>query len=350
MFYRDQLGRAMHSIRLQKISKKFEDTVFNDLSLTIPSGKFFALLGPSGCGKSTLLRIIAGLDSVDSGNIFLGNQNITNTPAHQREIHLIFQSYALFEHYSIFENIAYGLRIRKVPQPLIEKKVNKLLKSFHLENLKHKSPSTLSGGQQQRVAIARAIANEPKVLLLDEPLAALDLKLREKMLLELMDLQEELQTTFIYITHNQEEALAVADHMAIMDANGKIIQCADPQKLYESPGNSYIANFVGLTNLLSKAFFDTNKIPINHCSPRYSIRPENIQISKKPFFTSSINLKGQIDSIVYQGCYTKYCIRLPDQTKLHVFSQNTNRISRQFDYDDSVFISWEYTDLVALEN
>src|SRR5579885_1784966 len=208
----------MRSIRLEHIKKVFDgETIIDNLSLTIPSGKFFALLGPSGSGKTTLLRLIAGLEIPEQGKIFLGNQDITHMPVNERRINTVFQNYALFPHMNVFDNVAYAMKLKKVPKDIIEQKVIKMLKIVHLDKHIYKSIRQLSGGQQQRVALARAIINEPDVLLLDEPLAALDLKLRERMLLELIELQDTLKTTFVYVTHDQFEALTVADYMAFMN-------------------------------------------------------------------------------------------------------------------------------------
>ncbi|GAM26823.1 hypothetical protein SAMD00019534_099980 [Acytostelium subglobosum LB1] len=226
----------MRSIRLEKIKKSIGGgLIINDISLTIPAGKFFALLGPSGCGKTTLLRLIAGLEKANAGKIFLGNEDITEDAIHERPINIVFQNYALFPHLDVFDNVAYSLRLNKLPKIVIEQKVFKILEAFHLENHIYKSPSQLSGGQQQRVALARAIVNEPDVLLLDEPLAALDFKLRERMLIELIELQDKLKTTFVYVTHDQFEALTVADQMAIMNHEGEIEQIGTPKEIYEFP-------------------------------------------------------------------------------------------------------------------
>src|SRR5476651_575254 len=242
----------MRSIKLDKLKKSISGgMIINDISLTIPAGKFFALLGPSGCGKTTLLRLIAGLEKADAGKIFLGDEDITNVPIHERPINIVFQNYALFPHLDVFDNIAYSLRLKKLPKIVIEQKVFKILEAFHLENHIYKSPSQLSGGQQQRVALARAIVNEPDVLLLDEPLAALDFKLRERMLIELIELQDKLKTTFVYVKHDQFEALTVADQLAIMNTKGEIEQIGTPKEIYEFPHSSFVAKFVGTTNILS---------------------------------------------------------------------------------------------------
>ncbi|MCB0486509.1 MAG: ATP-binding cassette domain-containing protein, partial [Flavobacteriaceae bacterium] len=207
----------MRSIVLKGVKKSISSSfLLDEIDLTIPAGEFFALLGPSGCGKTTLLRLIGGFEKVDSGKIFLGDTDITDLPIHERNINTVFQNYALFPHLNVYDNIAYSMRIEGRPRHQIKNKVERLLHAFHLEDHAYKTPNQLSGGQQQRVAIARAILNEPDILLFDEPLAALDFKLRERLLLELIELQDELQTTFVYVTHDQFEALTVADHMAIM--------------------------------------------------------------------------------------------------------------------------------------
>ncbi|MBF5059608.1 ATP-binding cassette domain-containing protein [Candidatus Neptunochlamydia vexilliferae] len=252
----------MRNIRLQEMTKsQGEGLILNKVNLAIPSGQFFALLGPSGCGKTTLLRLIAGFEKPDSGIIYLGNTNITDLPVNKRPINIVFQNYALFPHLNVFNNVAYSLVIQKIPKEEIEQRVIKILKTFHLENHIFKLPAQLSGGQQQRVALARAIINEPEVLLLDEPLAALDFKLREKMLVELIDLQDKLKTTFIYVTHDQFEALTVADQMAIMNHDGEIEQIGTPKEIYEFPVSSFVARFVGTTNILSGTLHNIETSP-----------------------------------------------------------------------------------------
>src|SRR5579863_4478838 len=294
----------MKSIKLESIKKSFQgESIFENLSLVIPSGTFFALLGPSGSGKTTLLRLIAGFESVDGGAIRLGDQDITHVPVNQRRINTVFQQYALFPHMNVFDNVAYGLTIRRLPADLIEQKVIKVLHAVNLEKHIYKPIQQLSGGQQQRVALARAIVNEPDVLLLDEPLAALDLKLREKMLLELIDLQSTLKTTFVYVTHDQFEALTVADYMAIMNHDGEIEQVGTPKEIYEFPVSTFVAAFVGTTNLFKGilhitheryqielaglGMFDVvppkDKAWLRHGNLVYmSLRPEKIEISKSP--------------------------------------------------------------------
>lgn len=362
----------MKSIRLQNLTKKIsEGTIINDISLHIPEGKFFALLGPSGCGKTTLLRLIAGLESADSGSIFLSNEDITHLPIHQRPINIVFQSYALFPHLNVFDNVAYSLKIKKLPKDVIKQKVLKILEAFHLENHIYKLTSQLSGGQQQRVALARAIVNEPTVLLLDEPLAALDFKLREKMLIELIELQDKLKTTFVYVTHDQFEALTVADQMAIMNHKGEIEQIGTPKEIYEFPISSFVAKFVGTTNILEgklrnletdpeieieglgcfKIFISQKKEwMIEGCNILMSIRPEKIFISKKEVKNFSNMLKASVEAIVYHGRSTQYNVVLKNQLKLQVFEQNEEHFPQEdIDYDNEVYLYWQKENVVILE-
>lgn len=363
----------MRSIKLDKLKKSISGgMIINDISLTIPAGKFFALLGPSGCGKTTLLRLIAGLEKADAGKIHLGDEDITDVPIHERPINIVFQNYALFPHLDVFDNIAYSLRLKKLPKIVIEQKVFKILEAFHLENHIYKSPSQLSGGQQQRVALARAIVNEPDVLLLDEPLAALDFKLRERMLIELIELQDKLKTTFVYVTHDQFEALTVADQMAIMNSKGEIEQIGTPKEIYEFPHSSFVAKFVGTTNILSGILrnLDTPEpeieIPdLGHfklyiaqkkpwmsegCDILISIRPEKIFISKKEVKNFSNTVKGVVQSIVYHGRSTQYNILLKNHMKLQVFEQNEEHFPQQvIDYDNEVNLYWQKENVVILE-
>ncbi len=252
----------MRSIKLKNLSKSISGgKIVSNIDLTIPAGNFFALLGPSGCGKTTLLRLIAGLEKADAGQILLGNEEITHHPIHERPINIVFQNYALFPHLNVFDNVAYSLKLKKLPKLLIQQKVLRILEAFHLEDHIYKLTTQLSGGQQQRVALARAIVNEPAVLLLDEPLAALDFKLREKMLIELIELQDKLKTTFIYVTHDQFEALTVADQMAIMNHKGEIEQTGTPKEIYEFPLSSFVAKFVGTLTFLAENCATSITIP-----------------------------------------------------------------------------------------
>ncbi len=363
----------MRSIYLKNVKKSYgSGRVLSKINLKIPSGKFFALLGPSGCGKTTLLRLIGGFEQVDDGKIMVGDQDITNLPINKRRIHIVFQNYALFPHLNVFDNIAYSLVIQKRPKEEIKQRVMRIIRAFHLEKQIEKHPSQLSGGQQQRVAIGRAIINEPDVLLLDEPLAALDYKLREKMLLELIELQDKLQTTFVYVTHDQFEALTVADQMAIMNHDGEIEQIGTPKEIYEFPVSSFVAKFVGTTNILNGVMRNLEidpevevenvgrlKVYIPQKKPWManggdvvmSLRPEKIFISKKPAKNFSNQLKGIVHSIVYYGRSTQYNVKLPSGVRLQVFEQNEEHFPHEdIDYDDEVYLYWQRENVVLLEH
>lgn len=364
----------MRSIRIEKVTKSYNgEIIIEDLSLTIPSGKFFALLGPSGSGKTTLLRLIGGFETADSGKIYLGDKDITDLPINKRRVNTVFQNYALFPHLSVFENVAYSLNIKNIDKDTIEHKVMKILKSFHLENHVNKRIDQLSGGQQQRVALARAIINEPDVLLLDEPLAALDFNLRERMLIELVELQDKLQTTFIYVTHDQLEALTVADKMAIMNNNGEIEQIGTPKEIYEFPVSTFVAKFVGSTNILygtyrtnnSESFVDvpdlgefqvyaTHDRDKNWLVPgktvAMSIRPEKIFITKKETEGFSNMLRGTVEAIVYHGRSTQYNVRLKNGELVQVFALNDEHFPQEvIDYDNTVYLYWQKENVVLLE-
>ena len=237
-------------VELKKISVSFDgERILDDLNLQIKDKEFITLLGPSGCGKTTTLRIIAGFLEPDSGEVFFGNEKINGVPAYKRQVNTIFQRYALFPHLNVYENVAFGLRIKKLPESEIKAKVSDMLSLVNLTGLEKRSIDTLSGGQQQRVAIARAIANHPKVLLLDEPLAALDLKLRKDMQKELKKIQQQLGITFVFVTHDQEEALTMSDRVVVMD-NGKIQQVGTPKDIYNEPQNAFVADFIGESNIV----------------------------------------------------------------------------------------------------
>jgi spermidine/putrescine transport system ATP-binding protein len=360
----------MIGIRLEGIKKYYRgELILSDLNLTIEAGKFFALLGPSGCGKTTILRLIAGLEPVDEGKIYLGNEDITNVPIHERPIKTVFQNYALFPHMNVFDNVAYGLRIRKIAPEIVDNKVHRILGAVHLGAQAFKQIHELSGGQQQRVALARAIINEPDVLLLDEPLAALDLNLREKLLLELMDLQEKFRTTFIYVTHDQAEALTVADHMAIMNY-GKIEQIGTPKEIYEFPESSFVAQFVGSTNSIKGYIRRKDDQPVLNVKglgdiaivlPKkawakddshviLSVRPEKVEISKKKLEGFSNHFTGIVESIIYQGRWTQYKVRLKNDIRLQVFEQNEEHFPQEeIDYHDEVHLYWQKENAVLLE-
>jgi len=362
----------MRSIRLEGVSKSFHgEEILENLSLTIPSGKFFALLGPSGSGKTTILRLIAGLEQADQGRIFLGDQDITLLPPYERRINTVFQHYALFPHMNVFDNVAYGLKLHGLPAAQIKQKVLRILEVVHLGRHVNKPIQQLSGGQQQRVALARAIVNEPDVILLDEPLAALDLKLRERMLVELIDLQDEFQTTFVYVTHDQSEALTVADQMAIMNYDGEIEQIGTPKQIYEFPTSSFVAHFVGTTNIFEGilrfgdnqarieieglGFFEVaipqeKKWLCNGCVLLMGLRPEKIEISKNVMEGFANHLEGNVESIVYHGRSTQYNVRVENGLLIQVFEQNEEHFPREeIDYEDTVHLYWQKENVTLLE-
>jgi len=363
----------MKSIHIKNVSKSLGgEAVLEKLNLVIPAGKFFVLLGPSGCGKTTLLRLIGGFESVDDGEILLGDQDITTMPINERKIDTVFQNYALFPHLSVFDNVAYSQHLKKIPQDVIAEKVMKILATVGLERHASKGIDQLSGGQQQRVALARAIINEPEVLLLDEPLAALDVKLREKMLIELIELQESLKTTFLYVTHDQFEALTVADQMAIMNYDGQIEQIGTPKEIYEFPKSAFVAQFVGTTNMIKGklteregasvidvaslgSFFvdvpqDKKYLLAQHADVLLSIRPEKIEISKTPVEGFSNMLQGSVKSIVYYGRSTQYNVVVSSSLTLQVFEQNEEHFPQEvIDYDDIVYLYWQKENVVILE-
>lgn len=366
----------MSDIKLVNVCKSFgTEKVLVDYNLTVTAGSFFALLGPSGCGKTTILRLLAGFESVDSGQIFLGNQEITNLPANERSINTVFQNYALFPHLNVFENVAYSMRIKKLPNDLVEQKVVKILQTVHLEKQIYKRIEQLSGGQQQRVALARAIINEPDVLLLDEPLAALDLKLRERVLVELIELQDKLKTTFIYITHDQDEALAVADRMAIMNHNGKIEQIGEPGEIYDKPKTVFVAKFVGTTNVIKGTLQETkpqelavyleglnqilllssDKISCDRDEHKFlfSLRPEKIILTKTSVQLVGYDnqIAGQVVSLIYHGKSTLYRIRVGENLVMTVFDQNRSQNDLcEAIVGDQVYLHWCTLDIVLLEN
>ena len=299
-------------ISLRDIVVEYDnDVILKSVSLDIVDKQFVTLLGPSGCGKTTTLRIIGGFAQVKSGEVLFNNQNINNLPPHKRKVNTVFQRYALFEHLNIFENIAFGLRIKKLPEKEIKSRVQEMLKLVNLEGFERRSIHSLSGGQQQRVAIARALVNRPKVLLLDEPLGALDLKLRKEMQIELKKIQQELEITFIYVTHDQEEALTMSDVVVVMN-NGTIQQIGTPQDIYNEPINAFVADFIGESNIVDgimrkdflvefagKEFecvdngFERNQLV------DVVIRPEDIKIV--PSLQGDIT--GVVENVIFKGVH-----------------------------------------------
>jgi spermidine/putrescine transport system ATP-binding protein len=311
-------------LRFETITKQFGSfTAVDGVTLEIGHGTTFSLLGPSGCGKTTLLRIAAGFEQPDQGRVMLDGQDITLLPPERRPINTVFQNYALFPHMNVRENIGFGLKMEKMTKPTITREVDRLLELVDLASHATMMPKHLSGGQKQRVGIARALAKKPRVLLLDEPLAALDLKLRQRLLVELDAIHEEVGITFIYVTHDQSEAMSISDHIAVMN-QGRIEQIGTPVEIYETPKTSFVAAFIGDTNLLNGRVADESKmiieglgpVTVNHdASPgdvvHLSVRPEKIHISREqpPAADRCNTVEGVIEDVIYSGAQTRYWVR-----------------------------------------
>jgi spermidine/putrescine transport system ATP-binding protein len=328
-------------LELVGIQKRFPGfTAIEELDLLIPAGSFFALLGPSGCGKTTTLRLVAGLEEPTAGRILIGGKDVTDTKTYQRPVNTVFQSYALFTHMTILENVAFGLRRRRIEDPL--GKAHEALRLVELDHVANRKPSQLSGGQQQRVALARAIVNRPALLLLDEPLGALDLKLRRQMQLELKAIQTEVGLTFLHVTHDQEEAMTMADTVAVMN-KGRIEQMGAPEELYELPRTAFVANFLGQSNLFtgiavgktsSSVSIDIagNKVtvPLNRAAKTegtitVGIRPEKMTLhTDKVSANSSTNVlnNGRVVDVSFSGVSTQYIIEFDGVGRVIVFAQN----------------------------
>jgi len=360
----DSISSARGDLRLTNITKTYGDfTAVDDLTLTIPKGSFFALLGPSGCGKTTTLRMIAGLEEPTAGSIALGETDITFSRPYQRPINTVFQNYALFPHLTIFENIAFGLRRRGIKD--VKEAVDKVLNLVELPHLAERKPTQLSGGQQQRIALARAIVNRPALLLLDEPLGALDLKLRRQMQIELKWIQREVGLTFVHVTHDQEEAMTMADTIAVMN-EGKIEQMGSPADLYDNPKTAFVANFLGQSNLIKGSITGSDgdshvvdlfgqkvSLPKNRShavdnSIYAGIRPEKFRISllQTPV-NGNVLSGGHIEDVSYIGVSTQYQVAMPWGQELMVFEQNDDGVA-PFNKGDAVNISWEPTFTFAL--
>ncbi len=325
------------------------------IDLDVQSGRFYALLGPSGCGKTTTLRMVAGLEDPDGGEILIGDKDVAKLRPFQRPVNTVFQSYALFPHMSIFENVAFGLRRRKEPD--IDKRVNEMLDLVDMGHLAQRKPTQLSGGQQQRIAVVRALVNRPKVLLLDEPLGALDLKLRRQMQLELKRIQEEVGITFIHVTHDQEEAMTMADTIAVLN-KGKIEQLGAPVDLYENPATAFVAGFLGQSNLLTATVVERqgDVVVLNADGIRIAmpaarahadgpqmdigVRPEKIQVAELGQSPVGHNvIDGQIIDASFIGVSTQYLVRTSTDEELTVFSQNTATFPRQV--GEKVSLHWD---------
>ena len=362
-------------VAIEGVSKSFGDfRVLNKVSLAIKKGEFFSLLGPSGCGKTTLLRIIAGFENPDSGAVTFDGADVLGLPPNRRPANTVFQNYALFPHLTVFENVAFSLRLQKKSKTQINSQVKDYLKLVQLETHANKKPNQLSGGQKQRVAIARALINEPRVLLLDEPLSALDAKLRQHMLIELDDIHDKIGITFIYVTHDQQEALSVSDHIAVMD-QGDVLQVGTPHDIYESPATSFVARFIGETNLydgtvLAKELMgrpeteymveldiaELGRVKVTTVDEveigqkvSFTVRPEKIMISTDMPVSKREDInqfQGKVDEPIYSGFQTKFYVNVNDKTMVRVIKQHANYSDEGPDiiWKDHVYLSWSADD------
>src|SRR3989449_1854971 len=304
------------AVRLEGARKSYGQVVaVAGVDLTVEEGEFFTLLGPSGSGKTTLLRLIAGFERPDAGRIELGGRDVTSTPPYLRDTNTVFQDYALFPHMSVADNIGYGLRVKGVSRQPREERVQRALKMVRLEGLGRRRPNQLSGGQRQRVALARAVVNEPEGLLLDEPLGALDLKLRQEMQIELKQIQKDVGITFVYVTHDQEEALTMSDRLAVM-SNGQIEQIGVPVDVYERPATEFVAGFIGISNVITR-----NGV-------RLVVRPEKIRMlaeGEDPGPGMTVE-RGQVEEVIYIGVSTRYLVRLDRGEQLVAVRQNMDAL------------------------
>jgi spermidine/putrescine transport system ATP-binding protein len=358
---------------LRAITKFFGSyQAVNHATITIKKGEVFSLLGPSGCGKTTLLRIAAGFERPDEGAVILDGRDITALPPNERQINTVFQNYALFPHLTVWDNIAFGLKIAGHARSYVRNEVERMLDMIDLEEHAYKKPSMISGGQKQRVAIARALVNKPQLLLLDEPLAALDLKLRQRMLLELDRIHDEVGISFLYVTHDQGEAMSLSDRIAVMN-QGRIEQIGPPVEIYEAPKSSFVAAFIGDTNFLESGRV-VEQFADGYCSLQLdgfpdvicyndnnhavgepvviSVRPEKLRVSfeEPPARQYHNKVRGQVEDIIYAGSETKYFVRVQDY-RLCVFQQNIHFLleERQIRWNDEVWIDWHGNDSYMLQ-
>jgi spermidine/putrescine transport system ATP-binding protein len=354
-------------VELRNVFKFFnQEPAVHGIDLDVKQGEFFSILGPSGCGKTTTLRLIAGFEIADAGKVLIQGQSMTNVPPYRRPVNTVFQSYALFNHLNIWDNIAFGLRLKKIRKSEIEARVQEALKLVKMESLRSRFPNQLSGGQQQRVALARALVNRPTVVLLDEPLGALDLKLRKEMQVELSNLHKDLGLTFVMVTHDQEEALSLSDRIAVMN-QGKIEQVGTPSQIYERPCTSFVADFIGDTNLFSGEIVavDSSNVQIStktglsivvsraEDTPSelsqavvVSVRPEKIQLSLYPPNLPTNCFEGRLVNIMYLGTHVNYVVQLTNSTGINVLQPNT--FGTLPDRNTPIYAWWAENDCLAI--
>jgi putative spermidine/putrescine transport system ATP-binding protein len=329
------------ALRLKGVRKNYGQVVaVAGIDLIVEKGEFFTLLGPSGSGKTTLLRLIAGFERPDAGRIELGGQDVTHLPPYARQTNTVFQDYALFPHMTVGQNIEYGLRIKHIPQAERRQRVERALNMVRLTGLQNRRPNQLSGGQRQRVALARAVINEPEVLLLDEPLGALDLKLRQEMQIELKQIQKEVGITFVYVTHDQEEALTMSDRMAVM-ASGQIEQIGPPVEVYERPATEFVAGFIGISNVLVRD------------GVRFVIRPEKIRmLAEGEAAPSNMTIEpGKVEEVVYVGMTTRYLVHLDRGEQLVAIRQNMDALGDAQKFEGRpVRLAWTPDNTFVLDN
>jgi spermidine/putrescine transport system ATP-binding protein len=355
------------AIELVGVAKEFAAhgeivAAVNGIDLVIQSGEFFSMLGPSGCGKTTTMRMIAGFEDPTRGSVYLKGRDVTGVPANRRDVNMVFQSYALFPHMSVAENVAFGLEQRRVPKEEIRTRVGEMLDIVDLAGREKRRPKELSGGQQQRVALARALVNRPSALLLDEPLGALDLKLRQAMQVELKRIQREVGITFVYVTHDQGEALTMSDRIAVMN-NGSIEHLGSPRAIYEHPATKFVAGFIGTSNLLRGQVSDVSAgaatisvdtdqrivVPVRDglvISPgtdlELTVRPEKIRLQgSAPSAPSGTVLRGTVNEVVYLGTFTNYNVTTSTGAEVVVFTQNASNADDIADRGDSVWLTWD---------
>ena len=351
-------------ITFENVTKRFGTfTAIDSINLSVYPREFFALLGPSGCGKTTIMRMLGGFEAVTEGSIHIDGQNMQGIPANKRAVNMMFQSYALFPHLSVEKNIAFGLKRSSMEKANIQQRVDEMLRLVQLEQFAQRKPHQLSGGQRQRVALARALAKAPKLLLLDEPLGALDKKLRQETQFELMDIQEKTGTTFVIVTHDQEEAMTMASRIAVMD-HGKLVQVDTPDRIYESPNSVYVADFIGDVNIIkgrsSNLRHDIAELDwaqgappvkgmagdnlIANAEASFVIRPEKIGISKEEPLELHNRVRGQVEDIAYLGNISTYYVRLSNGTLVKSQTSNSRRLARRdITWQDDVWLSWTDT-------